>query len=221
MRKLMILTAAFLFAVQISKAQTEKGDQTLGINLGFTAQQVTNTNTNPVVYPVSNTTYQYRNFSAGPNYSYFIGDKLDLGAALSYGTSSATNTDGVDVTKQNMKNYSAAIFIRKYFMYHDKIGFRMGPQFGYTGGSNKLTYSQQPAADNQNSTSNGYSAAFRLDFVYYPAKNIGLSATIANLEYDHTKDNNHNMGTGKTDNLNLDFINNGLNLSVFYVFGNK
>jgi len=221
MKKLMIFIAAFLFAMQISKAQTEKGDQNLGVNLGYTYQQSNNVDVNPVVSPPSITNYKFTNFSSGPNYSYFIADKLDIGAALSYTSGSQNSKDGADVSTQSSKNYSATIFIRKYFMYHDKIGFRMGPQIGYFGGTQKLTYSQQPAAYNQNTTSNGYTAGFNLDFVYYPAKNIGLSATIANLQYAHTKDNNHNMGDGNSDNLNLDFINNGLNLSVFYVFGNK
>ncbi|SDT20110.1 hypothetical protein SAMN05216490_2721 [Mucilaginibacter mallensis] len=221
MKKLMILIAAFLFAMQISKAQTEKGDQNLGVNLGYTLQKSNTFNINPGDNTSSTVNNKYNSFSAGPDYSYFIADKLDIGASLSYTTASVNNMDGADISTQSSKSYSATIFIRKYFMYHDKIGFRMGPQIGYFGGTQKQTYSQQPAPYNENTTSNGYTAGFNLDFVYYPAKNIGLSATIANLEYAHTKDNNHSLGHGDSDNLNLDFINNGLNLSVFYVFGNK
>lgn len=222
MKKLMILTAAFLFATQISKAQTEKGDQTLGVNVLYTLQKSNNFDINPTDNTSSTiTNYKYTNFSVGPNYSYFIADKLDLGASLSYTSQTQNNSDNVEPSTQHNKTYGGTIFIRKYFMYHDKVGFRVGPEIGYFAGTQKSTIPIDEPVYNQNTSSKEYTAGFNLDLVYYPAKNIGLSASIASLQYAHTKDNNHNQGHDSSDNLYADFINNGLGFSIFYVFGNK
>ena len=62
-----------------------------------------------------------------------------------------------------------------------------------------------------------------MSLVYYPAKKLGLAATLANLSYNHSKikDSDHNSQIGSANNVNFNIINNGLLLSVFYVFGSK
>ncbi len=83
MNKNLIVCAALLFAFKISYAQTEKGTQTLGLDFGAsrsTSNQTINTANNSAESVGSAIT----NFTFGPNYSYFIADKLDIGAALSY-----------------------------------------------------------------------------------------------------------------------------------------
>jgi hypothetical protein len=40
MKKILILMTAFLFAFELSHAQTEKGNQTLGVNLGLVTIRV-------------------------------------------------------------------------------------------------------------------------------------------------------------------------------------
>jgi hypothetical protein len=168
------------------------------------------------------------NFNIGPNYSYFIADNLDIGAALSYGSSSTTNTTENFATTNNnypvkefSDNYSGSFYIRKYFIYKNKIGFRTGAYLGFSGGTGKNTYTASNALYDFNSKTNYYSAGSNLDLVYYASKKLGISATIANLEYYHYTANNTTQGHDSGDSINFSFINNGLSLSVFYVFGNK
>ena len=47
MKKILVLIPAFLLAFQISKAQTEKGSQTIGIDLQFTHQKTSQDRTLP------------------------------------------------------------------------------------------------------------------------------------------------------------------------------
>ncbi len=80
------------------------------------------------------------------------------------------------------------------------------------------------AANNSKDVSHGINAGANLDLVYYPSTHLGVAATLANLEYNHYTDKNvynYNMAVdnGKGNSFNANFINNGLTLSVFYVFG--
>src|SRR5579872_6429678 len=111
MNKNLVVCAVLLLAFKISYAQTEKGTQTLGLDFGanrYTSNQfIVNTFDNSTTSVGSATT----NFSFGPNYSYFIADKLDIGAALSYQSSAQSYTaiNSADnsgyPTKYSNKNY--------------------------------------------------------------------------------------------------------------------
>jgi hypothetical protein len=223
MKKIFVLLAAFLAAIQFSKAQTEKGTQTLGTNFGF---NYTNVNQDATGLPTVNT--KTGNFNIGPVYSYFVKDNLEIGASLSYASSREnyyTSTGNVANTnyplKQTSDNYSASIFIRKYFMYKNTVGFRTGGYIGYSAGNVNSYYPPDNVAYNYSNKSTYYSAGANLDLVYYPSKKIGLSATLLNLEYYHYKSNAATQGYGSADNLTFNLVDNGLALSVFYVFGAK
>jgi hypothetical protein len=229
MKKILITVVVFLSAYQLSNAQTEKGTQTFGLNLGFgynnSNDYTINIADNNAVTTLNTKT---TDFAIGPNYSYFIQNNLELGASLSYSTSNATNTTG-DLsstndsypTKQSSDNISASVFIRKYFMYKNIIGFRTGGYVGYSGGTNKDTYTPTDAGANYNNTTMYYSAGANLDLVYFPSKKLGIAATLANLEYYHYTANNNSQGHDNGDNITFSLVNNGLTLSVFYVFGPK
>ena len=81
---LIILTFITCFTV---KAQTQKGNQLLGGSIGF---GITNDNSDYVSYNNTSYNYSYKSkdiaFFAGPVYSYFIADNLDLGTSVNYGT---------------------------------------------------------------------------------------------------------------------------------------
>src|ERR1700704_3382185 len=89
MKKALILFAVLLFSAVVSHAQTEKGNQTLGLNLGFSYAKGSGVSINPFDGSSSNTGYKTTTFTVGPAYSYFLADKLDLGVSLSYGTSTS------------------------------------------------------------------------------------------------------------------------------------
>ena len=220
MKKILLLIPAFLLAFQISKAQTEKGSQTLGLDLGFSHASADNSYIAPGGTAVSNLNNKRTSFVIGPNYSYFIADKLDLGTNLFYGTGNQTN-DGSLATRQHSTEYSANVFLRKYFMYNDKIGIRTGPYIGYDRSSYKYTYDDPNyAGSNTNSKKDSYMAGVNLGLVYYPSKKVGVAATLANLNYIHYKSkdpNGQQSGTG--DSVDLRLISNDIAISVFYTFG--
>jgi hypothetical protein len=83
MKKTFVLIAALLLASVISHAQTEKGNQTLGLNLGFSSQTSTGINVNPFDHSATDAGNKSTSFNTGPVYSYFIANKLDIGAAFS------------------------------------------------------------------------------------------------------------------------------------------
>jgi hypothetical protein len=222
MKKILILMTAFLFAFEVSNAQTEKGNQTLGVNLGFSYYKtnilIINYGNSPSTQNVTTTS-----FSAGPSYSYFIADKLDIGTSLGYGTSKQTDNEVnySNPTKQTNNNYGATIYLRKYFMFQNKIGFRVGPSLGYSRATKSYSYPPSTATNiyNNNTTSNDYTASVNLGMVYFPSKKIGVSATIASLYYDHSNSKFYDGGHQNQDSVNFRFINDGLSLSIFYVFG--
>jgi hypothetical protein len=228
MNKFFILIAASLFTYGISSAQTEKGTQNLGLNFGFS---INNAN-DFTIYPSDNSTTTLNSktttFNFGPNYSYFIADNLDIGAALSYSSSTTTNTTEAFATNNAnypvrafSNNYGGSVYIRKYYLYKNTIGFRTGGYLGFSGGTSKNTYTTSNALYNFNSTTNYYSGGANVDLVYYPSKKLGISATIANLEYYHYNADNTTQGHDSGDSFSFNFINSGLSLSVFYVFGSK
>ncbi|MDB4902983.1 MAG: hypothetical protein JWQ63_2264 [Mucilaginibacter sp.] len=211
----------FLFAFKASHAQTEKGNQTLGVNLGFNYDKINILSINPYDNSSSTQNLTISGFNAGPNYSYFIADKLDIGTSLSYGTNKQTDNgiNTVNPTKQTSNNYGATIYLRKYFMFQNKIGFRVGPSLDYSRANTSVNNPISNATINNGNTLNEYTASISLGMVYFPSKKLGVSATIANLSYNHTNINYLNYGHQNQDSLNFRFINDGLSLSIFYVFG--
>jgi hypothetical protein len=220
MKKILLLIPAFLLAFQISKAQTEKGSQTLGLDLGFSHASSNNSYITPGGAAVSNLDSKRTSFLIGPGYSYFIADKLDIGTNLYYAR--GNQTDAVNLTtRQHSTEYSAKVFLRKYFMYNDKIGIRTGPYIGYNRSSYKYTYDDPAnAGSNTNSKTDSYAAGVNLGLVYYPSKKVGVAATLANLNYSHYKSKDTNgQQSGSGDSIDFRLISNDIAISVFYTFG--
>ena len=220
MRKALLLIAVLFLTALVSHAQTEKGSQTLGLNFGFNYSKGTTSmldpNTNGIYTGENHTT----NFNIGPTYSYFIADKIDLGGYLSY---SLYNTSSpyypASESRTSGHAYAGGIFLRKYFLFGNKIGIRTGPYLDY----NRIEGSTAYIPVNSNySTSNNLSetgdAGMLLDFVYFPVKNLGVTAHLANLNYSHytNHDNSYNSSSGNAVNFSL--VTNGLYLSVVYAF---
>lgn len=121
------------------------------------------------------------------------------------------------------ETYGGTLYARKYFLYANKIGFRAGPYINYFRGTNKNTYINGNSVNEVISKSNDYQAGVNLALVYYPSRHLGVSATIFNFDYEHYDGNTVNQ-EGESDNgnaVNFNFISKGIQLSLFYVFGNK
>lgn len=219
MKKTLLLIALFLTAL-ISNAQTEKDYQTLGLNLGFHYIKGNTFTANPSTSAISPGGNRTTSFNIGPAYSYFIADKLDVGGFLSYslGDTNIQSYYPFSETKVSNHAYGGGFFLRKYFMLGNKVGLRTGPYVSYNKTESSTTYPEPyTSSDNSNVIETG-GISMQLDFVYYPAKNLGFTAHIADLGFSYyvTHDNQHDSTNGKSANFNL--LNNNLSLSVFYAF---
>lgn len=224
MNKFLILIAALLCAYQASIAQTEKGNQTLGFNVGLQYIQNSDIFFDNTSMANSSTNTKNTGFTLGPLYSYFIADKVDLGATftLSTYTNSTSYPNVSGANKSHNNNYTALVYLRKYFLYANKIGIRTGPYAGYIWANQGYQYPTDQATSNYSSTGHAYQVGGKLEAVYYPSKHLGVSALLANLDFQHG--NNKSVNSAIVDKTNSDsvdfsFINNGLGLSLFYVFG--
>lgn len=224
MNKFLILIAAFLCVFQFSKAQTEKGNQTLGLNVSFNNSSYSTSSFDNSSFASSTSNGKNTNFLLGPLYSYFIADKVDLGASFTLNsfTNSATTEGTANANSNNHnKSYEALLYMRKYLLYANKIGIRTGPYLGYAWGDQGNGYRDPQSNFATSQKGHTYEAGAKLEAVYYPSKRIGVSAMIANLNYGHfTNKNISNTTIENTsgNNVNLSFINNGLTFSLFYTF---
>jgi len=226
MNKFLILMVALVCIFKFSNAQTEKGNQTAGLNLSFSGSQYDENYFDNSNFATRHDKMKNSNFTLGPLYSYFIADGVDVGASFSlrsYTNSSMPIEENLTGNKNYNKSYDLIVYARKYFLYANKIGVRTGPYIGYNWANQGYGYTDNmPDANTSDSKSHGYEAGATLEAVFFPSKRFGISAMIANLQYEHF--------TGKTiqgaaidrtngNNVSLSFINSGLGLSVFYVFG--
>ncbi len=223
-----ILSFAFvLLCISRAVAQTGPGSQNLGLNLGYSNTTTTTVFSNPTYTPSTlTTTSKQATYSVAPAYSVFVSKGLDLGLAIGL-TGSSTNYDYAPTpytpTKTDYLAYSGTVYLRKYFLYADKIGIRTGPFFLYQQSTQKNVY--PPGSTFNNNTDNkvnSYSTGINLDFVFYPVTKIGLGANICSLGYSYQKSTTAD-GVGSTDatqkTFNANFLANNLSLSVFWVFG--
>jgi len=220
MKKTISLIAALLLATGVLYAQTEKGNQTIGLNMGFGYNKSSGVVINPFDNTSTNQSTKQTNFNIGPAYSYFIADKLDLGVGLTYGTSTSDFSPVPNyLSKLSSYYFDSRVYLRKYFMYKDKIGIRTGPYAGYSKTNNKAVYTGTSTGANQDNTTQNLNAGMRLELVYFPTKKLGFSAYLASLDYSHYKTDSGTQGHASGDSADLNLISNNLSLSVFYVFG--
>ncbi|MES2810402.1 MAG: hypothetical protein V4619_17340, partial [Bacteroidota bacterium] len=125
-------------------------------------------------------------------------------------------------SESTSKGFAVNAFARKYVLYNNKFGFRVGTYIGY--GNSKMkdvttsgfTTTQQP-----DGTDNSYSASAKFDLVYYPSNKIGLAATLANANYTRVKQKTGDDRNLSIENWGVSTLSNGITLSVFYVLGAK
>ncbi|WP_419700461.1 hypothetical protein [Mucilaginibacter sp. NFX135] len=214
MYKKLLLVVLSVITLQAAKAQTEKGNQQLGATFGIS---VTNSNTRSVDLDNNisdNSKGKLTSYSISPSYSYFIADKLDIGASVGYQSSNQKYDPFYSSqVQQQSKSFSATIFLRKYFLFDNKIGIRTGPYVGYQQQKQRYVYTSN---ESSNYDSDSYSGGVNMDLVYYPSKHIGLAAALANLSYQHQKFTGNSLGNANTFSLN--FVNSFI-LSAYYAFG--
>jgi hypothetical protein len=221
-KKISFLILALTGAFTVN-AQTQKGSQLLGGSFFFSTSKSSQ-------YYISDPAYQYNpsntsktnQFGIGPNYSYFIANNLDLGISASYNAGKTTYSYmAIGATNQptesKIQGYSASVYLRKYYLYDNKIGVRTGPFVNYAYGKRDEKY-QNTAAYNNEYTNKDLYAGLALDLVFFPMKKLGFSTTIGNLSYVHSKSEQYNSSR-KTDSFGLNLATSGLTVSAFYAFG--
>jgi hypothetical protein len=227
MKKIAILIPFFLLTILAVNAQTQQGTQNLGLSLGFYSSSGSYSYQygTPTVYqPV---TVKTTGFSTLPNYSYFIANNLDLGVSVGFGTETDKSNDLTNniVSTQHTKNYSGSLYLRKYYLYNNKVGIRTGPYLFYQYSNSDASYSN---IDQGSNTYNGkyFQGGINADFVYYPTSKIGLAVNLGSLYYSHITTNSRQQNTSanvgqnaSSNSVNLQLLNNNLTLSAFYAFG--
>jgi hypothetical protein len=225
-KKIILMLLALSGAATTLKAQTEKGTQLLGGNIGV----YTNKNTNSYSLATPSINYGYTSkattFSIGPNYSVFVANKLDLGVNLGYNYQNMkVSQDGgnTDLEKVNTNAFSAEVYLRKYFLFDNKIGIRTGPYFSYQHGKTTNNLSDLTGIPNipyyTPQSSNTTSGGILLDFVYFPYKKVGFAASMGSLSYSHNDVKQTQYGYDSSSNtFGFNFFSS-VNFSVFYAFG--
>jgi hypothetical protein len=215
MYKKILLVFVSIIAIQTAKAQTEKGSQSLGLRFGVGTQSSNlrsfNYSTNAYDPNVHGKSTSY---SIEPTYSYFIADNLDLGLSVGY----SSNTQKYDtempsyLREQKSNSFFTSVYLRKYFLYDNKIGIRTGPRFIYQKSKSSTLYDE---GQKYNYDYNSYTGGVGLDFVYFPLKKLGLMAGLGGADYTHQTNTGESKGTSNQFSLNFA---NSLILSVNYMF---
>jgi hypothetical protein len=218
---LLFIALAFSTTVQ---AQTQKGSHLLGGSLSFVTGKGTTTE-----YPMDAggaptlINNKINSFSIGPSYSYFVANNLDLGGSLAYSTFRETSilpNVASEMEKQRGFNYS--VYLRKYFLFENKVGFRVGPYMSYQHTKASSDFGSSVVGV-QEIKSKLFDAGIGFDFVYFPTQRIGLAANIGALGYEHinyTRSDNNQLSMQEKDRtFGLNLANSNLALSVFYSFG--
>jgi len=223
MNKFLALMVAFLFAAAFSNAQTTTGSQTLGVSFGIQESKATNmpAGQNTTVGPAFNG--KVNNYSFGPSYSFFVANNLDLGVALTF--SSLTQTDDNNNFGYPLRytdyQFNSILYLRKYFLFQNKFGVRVGPYIEYGKSSINYYYSLTDNTNNSIYNNHNADAGIQLELVYIPTKRFGFSANLANLQYEHSTSTGTSELNQNANSLSFYGGTSALQFSVFYIFGGK
>jgi hypothetical protein len=213
-KNLTILLLALLSGFALH-AQTQQGSQLLGGSFLVNHTKSTGTSLNPQTNSWDNTSGKTNSFGVGPSYTYFIGDNLGLGGGVSYSHSLTDSFTDERTDKLTSNGYFASLSLMKYFLFEKMIGIRTGPYAQYDNSTSKRT-SPEPF-NNFKQEYKTFTAGINLDFVYFPAKKIGLVASMGSLGYSVNK-RKDNYSTNKDNSIGFSFFNTP-SFSVYYVLG--
>jgi hypothetical protein len=129
-----------------------------------------------------------------------------------------SSTPGGTIKTTN-KSYNPTFYLRKYFLFNNKVGIRTGPYFLYQYSNSSSIYSANNST-NYYSTSHFLQTGINADFVYYPSKKVGLAVNIGSLSYNHQRFDSQPTTYTHDNGVSLQFLTNNLTLSAYYVFGN-
>jgi hypothetical protein len=217
MKKLSFLIIPILIIVFNANAQTQKGDQNLGLGFNFSTGSGNYNYVLPIEFGTITSTY----FSASPAYSYFIANNVDLGASLGFGTGTERTyqpSNSSIPSKQVTNDYTTTLYLRKYFLFNNKIGIRTGPYFLYQYFNSNVVNNPGDPTQNFSNSGKNLQVGINADFVYYPSKRIGLAVNLGGLYYTNQKSYSTSQNSTNS-TVDFQFLNTNLSLSAFYVIG--
>lgn len=220
MKKNLIAILALAFACHHANAQTEKGKQTLGLSASYNYNE--NSDVNFSQRSAQRT--RYDGFSIGPTYGYFIANNWELAINPFYNSVKQSYSDNTQQNNYKQRAYGAAVSINRYFLYQNKFGFKTSGSVGYahnTNNSHYLYFGNNFSDTNTTGSGNSYEANLLLSLVYFPMPKLGVTLSIAGIDYVHNKTTLSDGTVSKTDVVQTSFTDNNLGLSLFYVFGGK
>jgi len=221
MYKKHILLLAAVFGTLALKAQTNKGDQYLGGSSSFLAVNQTTDYSQSPYYPISYTQKtQSHLLRVGPVYGFFIANNLDVGINLGYAhekTDYTYSANSYSNTQYLGNIYYGGLYVRKYFLYDNKIGFRTGLYGEYEQIKSVSKSADANSAPDQFENYHLQNAGLTFDIVYFPFRRFGLTTTIGGLGYTHI-DDQQNYIHDKQNNFGW-YLTSSLNVSFFYCFG--
>jgi len=222
MKKFIYVFTALLCAHQITKAQTQQGNQNLSLGLQYYHSSISTNSVqlNPGLAQTDGN--KSSTFMIAPSYGFFVANGSEFGGSLSYSNTTQqqiTNTYTTNyVTNNNGYSYGLNLFFKKYVMFENKIGFRAGPYIGYSYGKSTTAYSSTISSYGSGvNNTNTFGGGASCELVYYPAKKLGLATTLLGINYTHAKTTGVTPSTA--DIFNANFVNSGVSLSVFWVLG--
>lgn len=221
MYKKHILLLAVVFGTLALKAQTNKGDQYLGGSSSFLAVNQTTDYSQSPYYPISYTQKtKVHLIRVGPVYGFFIANNLDVGVNLGYAHEKADYTysaNSYSNTQYQGNIYYGGLYVRKYFLYNNKIGFRTGLYGEYEQVKSVSKSDDASSEPGQFENYHVQNAGLIFDVVYFPFRRFGLTTTIGGLGYTHIDDQQNYMHD-KQNNFGWN-LTSSLNVSFFYCFG--
>lgn len=199
-----------LISVTITvKAQTAKGTRYVGGTMGLTYHKVRGSY-EPDTKKLS--------FSLAPQYSRFFADEWEAGGHLGYiyRKYEYTANSYSDLRHDfNSNGFSSGIFLRKYLMLSEKVGFRTGPYADYS-----YSWVDYGDGEDENNFVTDFAAGIDLGIVFFPMKSLGLSARLAQISYSYNNDKSSRDDYFRNKTFDAG-LTSQLSLSVFYILGKK
>jgi hypothetical protein len=183
MKKLVLVLVAF-FAFQMAQAQVKAGRIFVGGQLSYTsnAQERTNSSSSSSFYLM-------------PSVGYMLSNNFAVGAGLGYST---TSIDNYYNSSNNAVNYtSSSIGLAPFVNYYKAIN---GAENFYFYAQAKLGFASTTTKfSNSSSSASGTDVSFGIspNFVYFPAKLIGIELGFTGLGYtlSNPEGDNNNSST--------------------------
>jgi hypothetical protein len=175
-----IMMKYLLFAILLCPitvlAQFTKGDKFIGGTFDFGTERT------PYISGSFSPAKQDQ-FSVQPQLGYLLSEHLAFGVALGYTHQTFSFGPDTSLSTTISKQYSAGLFLKRYYSIADKFLFSLNGNVNYSKG--KVNYSSNLSLDE--SKTNQILVAVSPSFLFFPSRKWGFEAGIGSLSFTHSK----------------------------------